>query len=401
MDEKKTKYGGSFLVVLVLVLLGFIIEFFSGNSSVTMPAFPVNLVILIIFVAYLISTYLLFKHTDIIRWFTGIPITIAVISAYTLLTLIMGFVAQQPHNHFIDKIGLTNIKESYPFMIISILMLMVLGYTIIKRMSRKFTFRNFAFFLNHLGLFLVISAGSLGTGDMIRLSMPIEEGEITDMAFTRNNKAVRLPFSIGLNEFTIEEYPPELIIYNRKTGEAIIPSGSKMPFVKEGKKGRLYKLDFEVMQYIPYAAPTEDGFVESDRFGTVHAALIKIFDNKTETVGWVSTDNFMHNAEFLFYNDEFVIGMLNPKVFKYQSNVNIFDGEALAVENRMIEVNKPLRFDNWKIYQNSYDARFGRWSQVSIFELIRDPWLPVVYVGIYMLLFGSVYLIYAGRKTLV
>lgn len=401
MDEKKTLYGGSFLVVFVLMMLGFIIELISGDSSISMPAFPVNLIILLLFIAYLISTYLFFKDTEIIRWFTGIPITIAVISAYTFLTLIMGFVAQVPHNHFIDNIGLTNIKESYPFMIMSLLMLMVLGYTIIRRVSRKLTLRNFAFFLNHFGLFLVISAGSIGTGDMIRLSMPIEEGEITDMAFTRDNKAVRLPFSIKLNDFKIDEYPPELIVYNRSTGEAIIAPGSKKPFVKKDKTGNLYNLDFKVLDYIEFAAPTDSSFVASDKIGTVHAALLELSDNNKTDYAWVSTGNFMHDAEFFFFDEKFVVGISDPKVLKYQSNINLIKDNKPERVDILVEVNKPVRFNNWKIYQNSYDARFGRWSQVSIFELIKDPWLPVVYVGIFMLLFGSVYLIYAGRKTLV
>ena len=32
----------------------------------------------------------------------------------------------------------------------------------------------------------------------------------------------------------------------------------------------------------------------------------------------------------------------------------------------------------------------GKWSNLSVFELVKDPWLPVVYIGIFMLLFGAV-----------
>jgi hypothetical protein len=34
----------------------------------------------------------------------------------------------------------------------------------------------------------------------------------------------------------------------------------------------------------------------------------------------------------------------------------------------------------------------GKWSRTSTFELVRDPWLPVVYTGITMMLLGAVYL---------
>ena len=32
----------------------------------------------------------------------------------------------------------------------------------------------------------------------------------------------------------------------------------------------------------------------------------------------------------------------------------------------------------------------GKWSNLSVFELVRDPWLPAVYFGIYMILMGAV-----------
>ena len=55
-----------------------------------------------------------------------------------------------------------------------------------------------------------------------------------------------------------------------------------------------------------------------------------------------------------------------------------------------IEVNKPFTINGWKIYQLSYNEQMGKWSNLSIFELVTDPWMPVVYVGIFMLLFGAV-----------
>ena len=55
-----------------------------------------------------------------------------------------------------------------------------------------------------------------------------------------------------------------------------------------------------------------------------------------------------------------------------------------------VEVNKPVEVDGWKIYQYGYDTQMGAMSQYSILELISDPWLPLVYTGIYMMLVGAV-----------
>ena len=55
-----------------------------------------------------------------------------------------------------------------------------------------------------------------------------------------------------------------------------------------------------------------------------------------------------------------------------------------------VEVNKTVDVDGWKIYQFGYDTQMGPQSQTSILELISDPWLPLVYTGIYMMLGGAV-----------
>jgi cytochrome c biogenesis protein ResB len=54
-------------------------------------------------------------------------------------------------------------------------------------------------------------------------------------------------------------------------------------------------------------------------------------------------------------------------------------------------VNKPLNFMGWKIYQLSYSEAMGGIG-ISILELVRDPWLPYVYTGIFMMLAGAVWL---------
>ena len=58
----------------------------------------------------------------------------------------------------------------------------------------------------------------------------------------------------------------------------------------------------------------------------------------------------------------------------------------------IVEVNKPYEVDGWKIYQYGYDTRMGAQSQITILELVRDPWLPWVYAGFYMMLAGAAFM---------
>jgi cytochrome c biogenesis protein ResB len=69
-----------------------------------------------------------------------------------------------------------------------------------------------------------------------------------------------------------------------------------------------------------------------------------------------------------------------------------------AAKDALIEVNKPVSMDGWKIYQLSYDTAMGKWSRYSVFELVKDPWLPAVYTGIAMLLAGALFLFISSPK---
>ena len=64
-----------------------------------------------------------------------------------------------------------------------------------------------------------------------------------------------------------------------------------------------------------------------------------------------------------------------------------------------VDVNNPVEVEGWRIYQYSYDTQMGAMSQTSILELVSDPWLPLVYTGIYMMLAGAVCLFAFGKKT--
>ena len=64
-----------------------------------------------------------------------------------------------------------------------------------------------------------------------------------------------------------------------------------------------------------------------------------------------------------------------------------------------VEVNKPVEVDGWKIYQYGYDTQMDAMSKTSILELVSDPWLPLVYTGIYMMLAGAVCMFLKGKKV--
>ena len=86
----------------------------------------------------------------------------------------------------------------------------------------------------------------------------------------------------------------------------------------------------------------------------------------------------------------------SPK--RFASEIQILTKTGKNIETT-VDVNKPYEVDGWKIYQYGYDTQMGAESQISILELVSDPWLPFIYTGIYMMLAGAVCMfVIGGRK---
>ena len=94
-------------------------------------------------------------------------------------------------------------------------------------------------------------------------------------------------------------------------------------------------------------------------------------------------------------DNHYFLAMTIPEPEKFSSDIVIMDG--VEESPLTLEVNKPYKHRGWKLYQLSYDERMGKWSQVSVIEAVRDPWLPIVYFGIFLLLAGAMYLFWIGQ----
>ena len=75
-----------------------------------------------------------------------------------------------------------------------------------------------------------------------------------------------------------------------------------------------------------------------------------------------------------------------PKRFASDITVYTEDGKKVR---ETVEVNKPLKVNGWKIYQYGYDVKYGAESPYSVFQLVRDPWIARVYLGIFLMIAGA------------
>jgi hypothetical protein len=106
----------------------------------------------------------------------------------------------------------------------------------------------------------------------------------------------------------------------------------------------------------------------------------------------------MFEPRFLSLKRSKLLILTEPEPRKFESLVLVKDNKNNEDTIRL-EVNKPYRLNGWKLYQLSYDTELGKYSNRSVIQAVRDPWLPVVYAGILMLLCGAVYLFWLGRPV--
>ena len=289
----------------------------------------------------------------------------------------------------------------------------------------RFSWRRLPSFVSHLGLFIVLTCGTLGNADMQRLKMFCEQGKVEWRGLDAWKNVHKLPVAIQLEKFTIDEYPPKLVVINRRG----LPQPAKKPenlvLDKGLRTGHLTDWNIEVVKRIEDAMPAalvrmvgkmptgmmanirmdslglarnNEGYVQSEAPGSACAIFVKATRGAEEKQGWISCGSYMFPYQGLKLDDEHTIVMPNREPRRYASLVDIYtmDGQNIQTE---IEVNKPFSISGWKIYQLSYNEQMGKWSNVSVFELVTDPWLPIVYAGIFMLLIGAVGMfLTAGRK---
>lgn len=255
------------------------------------------------------------------------------------------------------------------------------------------------FLLNHLGLWIVIAGASLGAGDMHRLNMRLQEGgEYTNRAVNNKNEVYQLKLAVRLLDFEMETYPPKLALLN-KDFKFIRQEGLKMPLVEKGLQTQLLDWQVEVQDYYELAVKGDTTqFRPFPTMGAVPAVHVRATHAKSgqQAEGWLAGSSFLLKPEILKLGDGLSLALTEPEPKRYASVVEYITKEGQH-DTATVEVNKPLKINGWKIYQNSYDASRGRWSQTSILELIYDPWLPVVYIGIFMMLAGGVYIFWIGR----
>lgn len=418
-------------IVAGLLVTGGLLQVTLGPLEWGLFAWPANFITLILFVFLLIVAFFLRKRSYFCLFMSTMQAAIPAIAAAAILTLIMGVTKQVAEGKRpMDPVGLTKMLSFWPFILVYVWMTAIVGEVTINQIVR-FSWRRFPTLVSHVGLFLILTCGTLGSADMLRVKMYCETGQPEWRGLDAFNNVHQLPVAIQLEKFTIDEYPPKLMLID-KTGRPLPQDKPENLLVDNGmKSGQLLDCKIDILKRIDNAVPVmlskmigkmpegmmgnirmdslgqarnKDGYIASDASGSACALLVRVTrgvnangssdsnlikGQKQVVTGWITSGSYLFPYQALRLKDGRMLAMPNREPRRFASLVNIYTQSGQNIQTE-IEVNKPFTIEGWKIYQLSYNEQMGKWSNLSVFELVTDPWLPVVYIGIFMLLIGSV-----------
>jgi len=432
-------YAPTFIIILGFVLVGFALEVVSSGNGFPKPIAPINFFLIGFYLGLLIILFFIKKLRQYINWLSSIKVAIASATVFIVLIAIAGYLPQGKfEDNILQKLGFAHMITSWPYVFSLLFVCTALFYTVLMKLV-NFKIRYIGFLLSHIGFFIILFLGSLSVGHLeeynieLFVDYPSQQGfyydeiRVNEIPEFPNQKFVKrdvdLPFSLEMHRFEIDNYPSEVLFYDSLGSPVKTKFKKEAGFVEIGKTFYFEDWEISVEKYVESATPRDDDFIpyemDCDHPAFMSAAYLKAKNSISSEVkeAWVTCGNMRdHSPEiahmlmrlkYFFpstYLDigEFSVTIGQPGRKRFASYVTMKTPEGEEIE-KIIEVNKPLKYKSWYLYQT--DCRYILLSpestdplRISTLQAVRDPWLNYVYIGFYLLLAGSIHMVWSIRK---
>ena len=204
--ERKENHGflAGFLLGGGILAAGILLQACAGPFPWARLAFPVNAVLLALFLLLLVLLYAFRRKVRFFTWMMRLDAAVPALCYVLGLTLVLGLVRQSGEGGGIP--WLSRMLDFWPFVLSYIWLMTLLGLVTLKQVL-FFSWRSIPLLLNHLGLFLALACGALGSPDRQDLFMTVTEGTLATTAEDADG-AVHTPgISVELHDFVMELYP--------------------------------------------------------------------------------------------------------------------------------------------------------------------------------------------------
>lgn len=382
----------------LLLVAGTMLHFFLGKVDSSFLAYPWGVILA---VNYLYLLILLRANADkwqwVKKWYDRAAY-ITSLASMLILTLLFGLIRQDGSTEGVAGcLGFTQMSSSWIFNLFLLHFTTVMGLKAVDDVWH-WSKRKLPNVLIHVSVFVIFTAAIFGSGDKAKVKVTLPLGMPEQMGVVSDGLSVRLPFTLTLKEFVLEEYPPHIHLYDNETlsPEFAVIDG-------EGSVGNIGDWQLECIGYLSDAArfSSDSGYVDMQHVGATTAVLLKATHANTGQTaeGWVSCGSHIFEGNALLLPDGSRLVMPQREAKKYLSRVEVSDKKQTSTFD--IAVNHPATIGPWKIYQSGYDSNRGRWSTISVLECVKDGWYILVHIAMWMILAAAVLLFlmgWSGRK---
>ncbi|TAN37192.1 MAG: hypothetical protein EPN23_06485 [Verrucomicrobia bacterium] len=267
----------------------------------------------------------------------------------------------------------------------------------------------------HVGILLTLLGGVIKLFWSERGSLQLREGEQTAAFVTDDNRHVQLPYTLQLMKFEIEYYstaangkPEEtvqaetLVLQGPDSDAGVewpVEIGAERKVTPPAAAtGSHQDWRVTVLRRIPdFMIDTSTHTVQSRSDKMLNPAiLVRVAGNGPAAEHWLFARypdfdmNAMSGQEsqpapFKLRYKVLVSAPEKQHVKSFKSALRVLKGDAVAHE-QTIEVNAPMSYEGYSFYQSGYNEDDLSWTALLV---VRDPSVPVVYLGFILLGVGA------------
>lgn len=189
-----------YVVLMLYLLVSFLLQFLTGNFPVYFMAFPLNLIVALIWFGAMYMIWKRMSKSMFVRFMLSSGATLWAIFLFVDACLVVGLTGER------------TMTTSWIFIAILLYLQTVLFFVILRgwreptRTGARLGAIRWRFILNHVGLLMALGAGFWGAPDTEVLRLRAYEGEPVTQAILSGVGPVGIRHDIILDEFTLERY---------------------------------------------------------------------------------------------------------------------------------------------------------------------------------------------------
>ena len=232
-----------YLILIIYLAVAFALQFLTGNIPFSFLAFPLNLILALIWASIMVSVWKMRRKYLFVEFMLSKGATVSSIVLFLGFSLAIGISGQR-------ELVSTWIFAAVMLYFQTVLLFVILrGWRAQTATGARIGAVRWRFLLNHVGILLAVSSAFWGAPDteVLRIrairDLPVRE------AFSMDGTVGWLPFEVTLKEFKIETYSNGVpSMYEARVnvdGEAVVLKVNKPYNVSLGKD--LYLVGFDNM----------------------------------------------------------------------------------------------------------------------------------------------------------